>query len=248
MTDNELLLTRMADLAQRAQKTGAAHSKFLTPSEAADVYNAYKNRKDVDLLLDGGFENAERAVAVFVQPDWGLYEREDVLAALRLSYREQDSLRHQDVLGAVLGLGLSRDVLGDIFVEPGRAFTVCLAQMADYIADSLTKAGRVGLAAERVALDALPDPAKALSEKHETVASLRLDAVVAAAFKLSRADAAEAIRAGRVQLAHRECLDIAKLAEPGNIISFKGKGRVKLLELGELSKKGRRHIVLGYYT
>lgn len=240
-------LTHMEDLVRRAQKTGMAHSKFLTPAEAADVSRVYAARKDIKLVLDGGFEGAERCVAVFLQPDWGTYTQDAVLAALALQHRKQDAVRHPDVLGAVLGLGLSRDVLGDVFIEPGKVYLVCLASMAGFISAQLQRVGRVGVTAGPLGMDELPGLAVSLEEKGVTVASLRLDAVVAAAFNWSRADAGDAIAAGRVQLAHRECLDTAHRVSCGDILSVRGKGRVRLLSIEGETRKGRQRITLGYY-
>ena len=100
----DLLLTKMEDLARKAAKTGFAHSKFLTPAETAEVSRAFAARRDILFSADGGFQGAERQCALFVQPDWGAYDREDVLAAVALEHRTQDTVRHQDVLGSVLGL------------------------------------------------------------------------------------------------------------------------------------------------
>lgn len=247
MDDKTLLLTHMEDLARRAQRVGWAAGKFLTPGQAAQVEQAFGTRRDVALALDGGFAGAERQVAIFTQPDWGSYDRGEVLAALRLGYRPQDSLRHQDILGAILGLGLSREVLGDISAGAGQAFVVCLAPMADFIADELKQAGRVGLSAGRLPLEELPDLAPQLQEKTVSVASLRLDAVVAAAFNWPRTQAAEAILAGRVSLAHQPCENVSRPVEPGQVFSVRGAGRVKLLRAEGTTRKGRQRVVLGYY-
>lgn len=247
MDDNALLSTHMDDLARRAQRTGMAHSKFLTPAEAAEVALAFRSRKDVALVLDGGFAVAERQVAVLLQPDWGTYERHDVLAGLVLRHREQDAVRHQDVLGALLGLGLSRDVLGDILIEPGKASAACLASMADFIAAELQKVGRVGVTVQRIDVSALPDFAVAPEEKEVSVASPRLDAVVAAAFHCSRSSACVWILSGKVRLNHRECTNTSQPVEEGAILSVRGEGRVKLLAAGGFTRKGRQKITLGYF-
>ena len=245
--DREQLLTRMEDLLRKAQKTGMAHSKFLTPSEAAELERAYASRQDIHLLLDGGFDDAERKAAVFLQPDWGVYDQNEVLAALAFSYRTQDTVRHQDVLGAVLALGLSRDVLGDILIEPGRACLVCLSPMADYIADRIEKLGRIGVSVEKIKLSDLPRLTSSLTEKQITIASLRLDALIAAAFHLSRNDASELILSGLVQLDHQQCLNTSKMVAEDAIISVRGKGRFMLLNVLGETKKSRLRINLGFY-
>lgn len=243
----DLLLTKMEDLIRKAERTGCAVSKFLTPAEAAEVKRAYGTRRDIRFGLDGGFAGAERQCAVFVQPEWGQYEREETLVAIELRHRRQDAVRHQDVLGSVLGLGLSRDVMGDIALEEERALFVCLVSMAEYMTDRIEKLGRVGVKAQRVPLSELPDLSGNLTEIQLTVASLRLDALVAAAFHLSRGEAARLIEAGLCKLDHQECLNTSKAPAEGAIISLQGKGRVKLVSILNETKKGRLRLTLGYY-
>lgn len=246
--NTSLLLTHMEDFARQAQKTGMAHSKFLTPTEAELVRQGYAGRRDVLCAFDGGFPEAERSIAVFTQPDWGIYERKQVLKALTIRFRPQDTLRHQDILGAILGLGLSRDILGDIYIQSGSAFTVCLASIADFIQTELRKAGRVGVSVLLGALSELPDLSPILEEKQLTVSSLRLDAVLSAAFNLSRSESGDLIRAGHVQVNHRECLSISGSVSCGDIVSVRGKGRFKLLAFNDYSRKGKPRITIGVYT
>ena len=243
----DLLLTKMEDLTRKALKTGFAHSKFLSPAEAAELSRAYSTRRDIRFIADGGFEGAERVIVLFLQPDWGSFEREEVLAAVELRHRRQDTVRHQDVLGSVLGLGLSREVMGDILIEPGRAVFVCLASIADYVIDRIEKLGRVGVSPQRIHLSDLPVLGDSLSEKQLTVASLRLDALCAASFRLSRGEAAQAIEAGLVRLNYQPCLSTSKTVEEGAIISLQGRGRVKLMSVMSVTKKGRLRLTLGFY-
>ena len=243
----DLLLTKMEDLVKRAMKTGFASSKFLSPAEAAEVSRAYSGRRDIRFMTDGGFEGAERLCALFIQPDWGGFEREDVLAAVELKHRKQDTVRHQDVLGSVLGLGLKREVMGDIAIEEGRAVFVCLAGMAEYIIERIDKLGRVGVSPQRLPLSGLPDLGGKVTEKQLTVASLRLDALTAAAFHLSRGDAAQLIEAGLVRLDHQQCLSTSRAVDEGAILSLQGKGRVKLIAVMNETKKGRLRLTLGFY-
>jgi RNA-binding protein YlmH len=237
----------MDDLAAQASRKGAAHSKFLTSAEGEEARQAFRNRRDVILTLDGGFAKAERAVAIFTNPDWGEYERENVLAALQITRRKQDSISHRDILGAALALGIERTLLGDIFIGE-TSYLVCLADIAGFIRENLTRAGSVGLCVKRVPLADLPEVKQTLEEHRDTVASLRLDAVTAAMFGLSRGTAAEYIEQGRVQLAHRTCEDTSKSVAAGEIISVRGLGRGKLLEIGGASTKGRIWVRFGIYV
>ncbi|MCL1846120.1 MAG: YlmH/Sll1252 family protein [Defluviitaleaceae bacterium] len=263
-----LSCARMDDLAKKAIRTGYAASKFLTPAEAEEVKSSL--RRDVILTFDGGFDGAERVRAIFTNPDWGKYEnskretraanfhqefvrsandekceRDEIVAALKISHRPQDKLGHRDILGALMALGIERDVIGDILIGKHFATLVCLPEISKYIAENLTKAGRVGLTVSEIPICELPAREENLTIKTDTVASLRLDAVLCAAFGLSRAKAAELISAGRVNLNHQNCLRPDKDVGENALISVRGLGRARLLEVGGVSKKGRNFVKIG---
>ncbi len=248
MEKESALLGHMEDLARTAQKLGACHSKFLSPSEIALVQKAYAARADIGFCAQGGFEQPERAIAVFIEPSWGGYDVEDFIAALALRYRKQDSIQHRDILGAVLGLGLERDVLGDIFVGEGESYLVCLASMEQFLAQELNKVARVGITVCRIPLCSLPQAPLQLREMQVSLASLRLDAVLAAAFGYSRSKAATCILSGRVQVDHCECLQLSKTLHEGQLVSLRKGGRFRLMAVEGLSRKGRQRVLLGFYS
>ena len=247
MNEYNILIARMNDITSRSVKKGFAASKFLTPAESQRVSELFSRRKDATLTLDGGFEGAERARAVFTNPDWGVYERADLFAALKVMYRPQDTLGHRDILGALMALGIERDTIGDIIVDEAVAAFVCLPELSGYIIENFTKAGRVGLELSAISLEELPAREEKLIIKTATVASLRLDAVLSAAFGMSRAKAVEIIAAGRVSFNHLVCLQTDKEVGVDSLLSIRGLGRAKLLEIGSLSRKGRSFIKVGIY-
>ena len=50
-----------------------------------------------------------------------------------------------------------------------------------------------------------------------------------------------------MQLRHEECRRGDAKVREGDIISVRGRGRVKLLQAGEASRKGRIWITIGHY-
>jgi RNA-binding protein YlmH len=247
MEPKDLLTSRMEDLAEKAAKTGRAFSRFLTPAESARVASHFSRRKDVSLVFEGGVAGAERVRAVFLNPDWGVYEREEAVCALRITVppQEKADLGHRDILGALMGLGVTRDSLGDILEAPLAA--LCVPELGGFIAENLKQIGRAHVSVAPAALEELPARAESLAEKTDTVASLRLDAVLCAAFGLSRGRAAGFIEAARVSLGHEPCTAPAKEVAEGSVISVRGLGRAKLLEIGGVSKKGRIFVRIGLY-
>lgn len=247
MNEKQILLARMEDLARQAEQIGTAGSKFLTPGEVQLVRQQYQTRRDVTLILDGGFDGAERQIAVFVNPDWGVYEREDVLRLLKLSYREQDGLTHRDILGALMGLGLKREVIGDILCDKPPAYLVCLREIAGFVKESLIKVGRTGIGVTEAAPEETPARTEKLTVKTITVASLRLDVLISAAFRMSRSEAAALIAAGRVSVDHLPCESTSKEVKEGAVLSVKGFGRAALLSVGGRSRKDRLYVQIGSY-
>jgi RNA-binding protein YlmH len=246
-TNCALLQKRAADLAEKARKEGMSHSKFLSPAQQASVSGRFAKRADITFLLSGGFPEAERQIAVFLNPDFGEYVPETVLCALVFSHRVQDAVSHRDILGAALALGIDRGVLGDILIEPERAVVVCLREMGGFLLENLTMAGKTGLQGAEIPLDILQKPEELAEEITDTVQSLRLDAVLASAFSVSRSMAADLVRAKKAKLRHEVCLNKETPVRAGDVISVLGQGKAVLLSAEGRSRKGRTYIKIAKY-
>lgn len=240
--DESQLKRRLQELARRCDATGRPYfSGFLSPPEAHWATAAAKGA-GVNISLDGGYEDAERRMACFFLEEAECFP----LTALRLSWPHQDAPAHRDILGSVMGLGLDRSRVGDIVVEGECAYLFAEVKMADYLRDNLFSAGHVKLQIE--VLEALPDiSAPEGKEVRDTVASLRLDAVMAAGFGLSRAKAAAMIAAGHVKLRHLPDMHTDAQVSPGDTISVRGLGRLKLESAGSPTKKGRYPLLMFRY-
>ena len=241
---------RLNELALRAQHTGrVCATRFLEPSTLAAV-NAAASRAGVKVALWGGYEGAERCVAVFyagdppVAGDWPV-------VALRLQWNAKfANPGHRDLLGAMMGLGIEREMTGDIAMGTYRdapcAYLFALEEVADYIAANLDSAGRaslkVSVATETPQL--IPPEGESL---RLTVQQQRLDAVLAAACRLSRGEAQRLIAAGLVKLNHVPQLrPDARLSE-GDLISARGYGRVKVTAFQGESRRGRQVVQVFRY-
>lgn len=240
--DVSQLARRLEELATRAARTGQpCFTGFLSPPEA-DMALAAGRRQGIDVLLEGGYEDAERRMACFAG-DW---EEPFPITAIALRWPHQSAPGHRDLLGSVMGLGIERKCIGDIVVMPETAYLFAETALAGHIADSLTGAGRVKLQAEL--LDSWPqlEPPKGV-EVRDTVSTLRLDAVVSGGFGMSRGNAAELIASGRVKLRHIPTERPDARVKEGDVISARGFGRLVLQEVGLPTKKGRLPLRLTRY-
>lgn len=249
-----LLLARALDKLELArQRNIPACTGFLSPQERASVENLLNTCGHPRHLFFGGYEGAERTVCAFL-PDW--QEAEDwqgdgescPVRALRCTWSGGQELTHRDFLGSILGLGLDREKVGDLLVGDGRCDVLALEEVADFLVFHMEQAGRVKLKCSLLPLDRLEPPAVETRTIRDTVSSLRLDAVAASGFSLSRGKAADLIASGRVQLNHRECVKPDHAVAQGDVLSCRGLGKCVLTEVGGPSKKGRILIVLERYV
>ena len=201
-------------------------------------------------LFHGGYAGAERTVCVFL-PDWQELDdwcAEDELAAIEAAYPPTGAdLTHRDLLGGLMGIGLTREKVGDILVGDTVAQIVCLKEAAPIILSQFEQAGRYRLKLKGIPLSALsPAPAE-VKLIHDTVAALRLDAVLASGFSLARGKAADLVAAGRVSLNHRECSKPDKSVAQGDILTCRGLGKCVVKTVGGQSRKGRIVIEIERY-
>ena len=250
--EERLLLARALDKLELAQNRGVpSHTGFLSPHERAVVEGLIHASGYPNHLFTGGFADAERTVCAFLpdwleEADWLEGQEYNPIRAIRCTWNG-GNLTHRDFLGAILGLGLDREKVGDLLVKEGSCDVLALEDVADFLLLHLDQAGRVRLKVSPISLEQVSPPATQVKVIRDTVSSLRLDAVAASGFSLARGKAADLISSGKVQLNHQECLKPDRAVAQGDSISCRGFGKCVVKEVGGPSKKGRIMIVLERY-
>ncbi len=258
MNEKEILLSRVNDLKEKAADNSMiTFTNFLSVDERSSLKIAEKlNNKYVDTFYYGGFTDAERTVAVFV-PEF--YETDDIsayftdnpdenpLSLIEVKKDRFTEMSHRDYLGSLMALGIKRETLGDIIVTDKGAYIVSLKSMAGYICNNLKRTGRGSVACSLVDFSCLPSGDDNGKEMFCSVASMRLDCVVAAAFLVSRSLAAEAISKGLVYVDSVQILKNDYLLSEKSKIVFRGKGKAVISEESGKSKKGRTHLLIKRY-
>ena len=234
---------RLDELAARASRTGRpCYTGFLSPAEAEWAFASSRSQR-VNVTFEGGYEDAERRMACF-------WDDEEPYAfpfqTLEVTWPHQSAPGHRDMLGSLMGLGLKRTLIGDIVILQDRGYVFADEQMAEHISQTFTSAGRIRLQIKLLDEPPALEPPKG-TEMHDTVASLRLDAVVASGFHLSRTDAAELIVAGHVKLRHLPTERPDARVQEGDAVSVRGYGRLTVEQVGNPTKKGRLPVTLMRY-
>ena len=238
--EDEMLLAKIYErMTNAAARNIPASTGFLSKREqmlAAELLRGQQIR------FYGGPPMAERELCCYL-PDYldeSWLESEDgPIAAVRASYFEGDTLTHRDFLGALMGCGVKRETVGDIYVAEGRCDFLVTREVLPYLLQNFLSAGRTRLHAERIAIADVSVPEQKTRQIRDTVPSLRLDNVLAAGFSISRGKAAEAVEKGAAQVNWTVCQKPDKPVAAGDTITCRGLGKCVLDSVGGPTKKGR---------
>lgn len=251
--EERVVLARVLDRMERTQNRGIpCATQFLSPAQRAAAEPLLAACGHPKHLFFGGFENAERTVCAFL-PDWQegedwMADEENPVGAIEAAFPEGAGLTHRDLLGGLMGIGLTREKVGDILVFDGRAQIVALKEAVPIILSQFDQAGRYRLRLREISLGELtPAPVQVKLVK-DTVATLRLDAVLSSGFSIARGKAADLISGGRVSVNHRECTKTDKSVAEGDVLTCRGLGKCRLTSVGGQSRKGRIIIEIERYT
>lgn len=232
---------RVADAVKAVCHTGMSkHTGFLNSREI-ELAQAELNRQRWEYCsFEGGYAEAERRVLSVFEPG----AKEQVVPIETIYVRVQgkngaEGLTHRDYLGALLGCGVKRDCIGDILPDAQGALVYLLPQVLPYIEQQLNAVGRQEVAVERQQLPRVQQAPPAREAKTASVASLRLDAVLAAMLNLSRTQAAGMIQRELVQINHLPVSTLHHSIDAGDVFSIRGVGKYKLSSVGGKSRKNR---------
>lgn len=248
--DERIMLAKVLDKLERARnKQNLENTAFLSPAEQASVMSMLRHYGDIKCETVGGFEGAERCVCVFL-PDW-MYELESEdmpITPIKIAINKMANFGHRDVLGSLMGLGLTREKIGDILINDDHAVVLVLSSTAEIILSQWDSVGRFSVSPEAVDFTEINAKAPELKTIKDTVATRRLDSVVATGFSMSRSKAADYITAGRVAVNHIECVKTDKIVEQGDTITCRGQGKCVLREVIGKSRKDREIIEIDRYV
>ena len=266
--ESKRLMARLDELIARAEDGVFSATEFLTPAEAYRL-RAYAVRRGAGdrILLYGGAEGAERTVLCAL-PDYYLpytemeenarraycletagEELSASVSAILVEGSAYRTLTHRDYLGSVLALGLRRSVVGDIVpLDDHRAVLLVLGHMVDFLCENLS---RIGSDKVTVTPYTLPSDFK-IERQYEaitdSIASPRLDCVVAALLNLSRERAQDAITEGRVELNYETEEKADRAVKNGDLLSVRGYGKFIVDSVSETNRKGRIRLVARKYV
>lgn len=223
---------------------------FLDPRQAFILQSLANRHPDVHVRLEGGYEGAERCRAL-VAPDYRDLSQESMgLKVLSIYSGDQKflTLEHGDYMGSILGIGVKRSKIGDIHVLEDGCHTMVCEDISAFLDMNLNQVHRVHVQSEILPVELLRTSKVSLELLDITVASLRLDGIAADAYRLSRTKVVIPIRAGRCRVNWKVVEDPSSMLKEGDVVSMQGFGRFKVIETGDMTKKGRQRVKIGKFV
>ncbi|GER53431.1 RNA-binding S4 domain-containing protein [Striga asiatica] len=259
---------RILDMANRASlRQEVLHTDFLTPLVLKESMQALEKFTQIKMVVQGGYPEAERCRLSVGHPDI-LTSDPDIIAALSISGNFSfESCSHGDFLGAILGTGIVRDKLGDIILQGEKgAHILIVPELVDFLVSSLDKnratyskdvhdmaiaencfmVRSVSVTCEKIPLLALEYQPPRTKTMKTVEASIRLDSIASAGFKISRSKMADLISKGDVRVNWATVMKNNTTLRTGDIISVSGKGRLKIGEISS-TRKGKFAVELVRY-
>lgn len=248
--EDRMLLAKVWDkISAGLRRDIVASTCFLSPRELEMTRYLFGDQPG--LVSFGGYEDAERRMLVYL-PD---YMEQDVLledgspvVCLRATWWGSGELSHRDLLGALMGAGIGRETVGDICVGKNSCDFFVTDEIAPYILQNFTSAGRTKLSIEQISTGEVSVPEPETKEIRDTVASLRLDSIISSGFRIGRSLAAQYISAGKAAIDGLPCEKPDKTVAEGSKVSVRGLCKIKLRTVGGQTKKGRISITIDRYV
>ncbi len=225
---------RFKELYNRAFDKGfPCYTDFLDLNSQSILESSY-----LPCVKFGGYPNAERVIAGFGEN----IKNEDfpvsIIEIAPVSAKFAENLTHRDFLGGLMSLGIKRELLGDIIVKDNKGYLFCLDRIKDYIIQNLSRLKHTTVSVKEI--PSLPDGSVNEGEMTNiTVASLRVDAIISTAYKLSRSESTKLFSLKKVFVNSRCINNGSYSVKENDIVSVRGFGRIKYISTLRTTKKER---------
>jgi RNA-binding protein YlmH len=247
--EEELFQKRLIDLSSKCySKDIIIFSDFLNLNEL-NIFHISKGKlAATGCKTFGGYDTAERQMIAFL-PEALYHDYNYPIVCVQiipLQKKFSDTLTHRDYLGAILNLGIDRNKIGDIIVKDKEAFLYCHEKIAPYICSELTRIKHTSVYGKETVLTDLQVEIS-LEEIRGTVSSVRLDSLMALAFKSSRSGLCSLIEGKKVFVNGKLITSNAYFLKENDLVSVRGMGRFIYKETLNQTKKGRYSVILLKY-
>lgn len=229
------------DWIRRVSDTYAPYlTSFLDPREQYIVQTIAGQDDDIQIAFDGGYPDAERKRCILYPNYLNPEDLQFELALCEIDYPQKfANLSHGQIMGSVLGSGITRDKLGDIIHEDGRWQFIIDEKMQDFILMQVDKIGRTSVKMRPSSFEDLIKPDEEWQSDTEIISSKRLDVFISAVLNNGREKTKQMIDRGMVKLNWAPVEKANIIIEENDMISVRGFGRIQLVQVISETKKNK---------
>lgn len=245
--EDRLLIAKVLDKLQYTEsKNKITNTQFLDMYQKNIVQKVLNSIQGANYCFFGGSKQAERETLIFYPLKFSTeivernYNNIMGIVEIILPNELQGKYLHRDYLGGLMKLGIKREKIGDIIVFNEGAHIIVLNEIIDFVRENIASLTRFSKATINVKkIEELRNPEIYIEEIRIIVASLRLDNIVSELAKVSRTKAEEIIKEQRVFVNFENIVKDSKILKENDIITIRGKGRFKIIEVAGNTRKGR---------
>lgn len=234
-------MLRLLDLWERSfRRRSVELTDFFDPYYLKTGLGILQGLKGLSFAVNGGYQGAERVRVAMFPSEVAIEDVDFSISFLEVTGNFKfQKVTHRDYLGSLLGIGLTREKIGDLLVQSSGCQVILDREIIDYVLMQWTRVNHVSVRAKVISGSQLVIPEQEKKSIRGTVASPRLDAVLGIGFGLSRTKTLPEIKSGRVRVNWQTVTDPAFLLEAGDRISCQGKGRINVVSFSGPTAKGR---------
>ncbi|SKA76964.1 RNA-binding protein YlmH, contains S4-like domain [Clostridium sp. USBA 49] len=219
-------------------------NEFYPPNLWKNILNL-QDKFNVKIYANGIFEEAERKMLAFFNDIIYSYPINVIKIKNKSKFQK---LEHRDYLGAIIGLGIKREKFGDLIIKDDICYGTFCKDISYYVISNLNYVGKCPCTVELVNENEYKNIKANTENLYIITTSLRLDSVVGSLCNISRSKAVSIINNGKVLVDYNEIYEKDKSIELNTVITIRGYGKFKIINIIGSTQKGRLKLQISKYV
>ncbi len=237
LDDEKEFVAHLNEQIEKVEKNGKVYlTKFLTLREKEIIKENIKY-KDVSVIFDGGYDNAERVRCLLypsditVNPDFNI-------TCFAIEYNKRYlTLTHQNILGTLMSLQIDRSLFGDIVFVDTNCYFFASTEISYVLHNEFTMINKVPV--QIVEYNQRLETNQKYLTKEIMITSLRIDNVISHVYNMSRDMAKKYVVANNVFRNFQLIYDPSAKCEINDIISVRKYGRFIISQILRKTKNDK---------
>lgn len=246
--DDRLLVSKLFDKIEFVSKRNSVeYTEFLDMRQRQLLEKTMKELNISNYVAYGAFSTAERTILIIYPTKLedvfknNKFDYNTIFSVIRISLPNElkGMYSHRDYLSAIIKIRMKREKVGDIITSKDGAEIVVLKETEKYILEGLKQLTRFSKSEFKIVkIEELNVQAPKTQILNIIIPSMRIDSVVSELIRTSRAKSTEIIKEERVFANHELVTKGSKEVKTNDIITVRGKGRFKVGNVLNNTKKG----------